>query len=268
LGFTLIELLVVIAIIGILTAMIFPVFARARESARQATCLSNLKQLTLAMLMYVEDNDGGFVPADSPDMLRRWHGARLSTADPFVPEWGPLWHYYGSKALKHCPSFSPGNSDHGYDVGTGGYGYNAQFVGGSPVFVYDADDLAAMCTPAKEFMLSNPAETVMLTDTAFVDCEGYYIEYSFCEAPINEAADPAMPCRYKNPSTHFRHNGRANVAFCDGHVRSMPMVATYSNGCCPSPWVGGEDVVAHATETYEAAGMGFLGEDNELYDRR
>jgi prepilin-type processing-associated H-X9-DG protein/prepilin-type N-terminal cleavage/methylation domain-containing protein len=268
LGFTLIELLVVIAIIGILTAMVFPVFARARESARQATCLSNLKQLTLAMLMYTEDNGGGYVPAQSPDNLMRWHGRRETTEEPFKPEDGPLWEYLKNGQVQRCPSFEPTSEDYGYEEGTGGYGYNGQFVGGSPVFVYDADDLVAMCTPAKEFMLSDPTATVMLTDTAFLDCEGNLFEYSFCEAPISQAADPTMPCRYKNPSTHFRHNGRANVAFCDGHVRSMPMVATYSNGCCPSSWIGGEGVVAHGTETYEAAGLGFLGEDNELYDRR
>ncbi|PJB63475.1 MAG: hypothetical protein CO095_16425, partial [Armatimonadetes bacterium CG_4_9_14_3_um_filter_58_7] len=56
-GFTLIELLVVIAIISILAAILFPVFAKAREKARTASCQSNLKQLSTAMLMYVQDYD-------------------------------------------------------------------------------------------------------------------------------------------------------------------------------------------------------------------
>ncbi len=61
-GFTLIELLVVIAIIAILAAILFPVFARAREKARQASCLNNVKQLSMATVMYAQDYDERVVP--------------------------------------------------------------------------------------------------------------------------------------------------------------------------------------------------------------
>jgi prepilin-type N-terminal cleavage/methylation domain-containing protein len=63
-GFTLIELLVVIAIIGILAAMVFPVFARARESARKAVCLSNVKNIALAIQMYLSDHNDTFPPSE------------------------------------------------------------------------------------------------------------------------------------------------------------------------------------------------------------
>ncbi len=73
-GFTLIELLVVIAIIAILAAILFPVFARAREKARQTTCLSNVKQLCLGMLMYAQDYDERlpFYPYGDDPWLYTW----------------------------------------------------------------------------------------------------------------------------------------------------------------------------------------------------
>ena len=73
-GFTLIELLVVIAIIAILAAILFPVFAQARESARKASCISNTKQLGLGVMMYAQDFDETY-PCNS------WDGALMGTTD-------------------------------------------------------------------------------------------------------------------------------------------------------------------------------------------
>jgi prepilin-type N-terminal cleavage/methylation domain-containing protein len=82
-GFTLIELLVVIAIIAILAAILFPVFAQAREKARQTACLSNLKQIGLGMMQYVQDYDGTYArttgtsgTSPMPDGVRTFRGVQ------------------------------------------------------------------------------------------------------------------------------------------------------------------------------------------------
>src|SRR5579863_9827517 len=103
-AFTLIELLVVIAIIAILAAILFPVFAKAREQARKISCLSNVKQMELSLLMYVQDYDEGYpvtpFPPDNP-----------------IPTTGPMWAwfvwegwplltnpYVKNGQIFHCPS--------------------------------------------------------------------------------------------------------------------------------------------------------------------
>jgi hypothetical protein len=96
------------------------------------------------MLMYTEDNGGGYVPAQSPDNLMRWHGRRETMEEPFQPEDGPLWEYLKNGQVQRCPSFSDTSEWEGYEQGTGGYGYNGQYVGGSPT----GGD--GMYVPAKE----------------------------------------------------------------------------------------------------------------------
>jgi prepilin-type N-terminal cleavage/methylation domain-containing protein/prepilin-type processing-associated H-X9-DG protein len=89
-GFTLIELLVVIAIIAILASILFPVFARAREKARQTSCLSNLKQLALGSAMYSQDYDGAYINSWVPGSS--W----LEMIQPYVKSW----------QVMKCPSMS------------------------------------------------------------------------------------------------------------------------------------------------------------------
>ena len=97
-GFTLIELLVVIAIIAILAAILFPVFARARENARKTNCLSNLKQLGMGMLQYAQDYDETFCPSCA------------TTGIPTPPPdgyWYPGWEFWPQFV---APDISAGKS--------------------------------------------------------------------------------------------------------------------------------------------------------------
>ncbi|HEX8234824.1 MAG TPA: DUF1559 domain-containing protein [Abditibacteriaceae bacterium] len=106
-GFTLIELLVVIAIIGILAAILFPVFARARENARRTSCVSNVKQLGTAMMMYVQDFDNQYPPR-MPDSPGPAYPCRPCRTDMGLPtSWTNLAQpYVKSRQLFVCPSDS------------------------------------------------------------------------------------------------------------------------------------------------------------------
>jgi len=121
-GFTLIELLVVIAIIGILAAMVFPVFARARESARKAVCLSNVKNIALAVQMYLADNNDHFWPQEHrvevldyfdtmPGGATKWKGVDVPNchvgsmhANPYLREPVVLDEYTKNRDVWRCPS--------------------------------------------------------------------------------------------------------------------------------------------------------------------
>jgi prepilin-type N-terminal cleavage/methylation domain-containing protein/prepilin-type processing-associated H-X9-DG protein len=208
-AFTLVELLVATAIITILATLAYGAILSARERADGTHCASNLRELAGANLLYAADHDGIYVPAQDPMNLVRWHGVRKNVSTKFEPERGPLAPYLGAEAkVKLCPTLRHilTGSD-SFEDGSGGYGYNASYIGGTP-----ADPFA----PEHVANVPQPGATVMFADTAFPRSDGLqeyaYAEPRFSEGPIG---------RFRNPlfaSVHFRHSTLANVAWCDGHV--------------------------------------------------
>jgi prepilin-type N-terminal cleavage/methylation domain-containing protein/prepilin-type processing-associated H-X9-DG protein len=242
-GFTLIELLVVIAIIAILAAILFPVFAQAREKARAISCLSNIKQQGLGLIMYSQDYDETVVPhaygitgGVFPDDLRRWP----ELAQPYLKNWQIL----------RCPSDasdpfgiwngSQANIKWWYNwMAWPAYGYNWNYLNQS-VGCSVWDPAVGGGYPVALAAISQPAGTVMLTDSKYIgDSNGWYTS----EVVDSPAALWAPDCctwsnggwgagSYgddanfaSNPTytgqVSIRHTEGTNVALCDGHAKFM-----------------------------------------------
>ena len=271
-AFTLIELLVVIAIIAILAAILFPVFAQAREKARQISCLSNLKQIGLGTMMYVQDYDEtypcGWHPAPGGDA---WRSMWRVCLQPYVQKYGNQNDPYDSSgytsgSIYSCPS-QPANSS----FGPTSYGYNAASSGLTNGWAngnnnQDGNSPNHYLGKA-EAKLRRPANVVAYADAGEIydqgriatldpnwhegddgsDCTGY---------ETNDGANGTGPCGpfkfnpkswkvqapYGSVDWDFgvpglggdgdwtvndarrpiaRHQGKTNVAFADGHAKSV-----------------------------------------------
>jgi prepilin-type N-terminal cleavage/methylation domain-containing protein/prepilin-type processing-associated H-X9-DG protein len=185
-GFTLIELLVVIAIIAILAAILFPVFARAREKARQTSCLSNLKQIGLGTMMYASDYDEKFFP---PVNCPSINGCFVQ-AEHNGGGYRPLNPYIKSQQIWDCPSC---NDDPVFS-----YGWNRSLDQG------------------RVALIKSPAETVFFADhrTNVTSrwCGGWLASNEGCCG--GQGNDTVYP-HWMNPV----HNDGSNICLADGHAK-------------------------------------------------
>ena len=195
-GFTLIELLVVIAIIAILAAILFPVFARARAKAQQNNCLSNVKQLMLAVVMYCSDYDE-VLPRDN-------NGTTMVSGSPQIQTWARvLKPYIKNGQLYLCPSKQENDflfeSDPDTVWAPCGYGANDTYLFRG--IGYPVTPLSAV---------QSPAETIALG-------ERYGLNKVRLYAPVLAGGAGANP----KCNVDARHNEGANFGFVDGHVKWM-----------------------------------------------
>jgi prepilin-type N-terminal cleavage/methylation domain-containing protein/prepilin-type processing-associated H-X9-DG protein len=207
-GFTLIELLVVIAIIAILAAILFPVFAKAREKARQTACISNLKQIGLAILAYTQDYDEKYPMVRAyPPGINKFYDWRMEVY-PYVRNvqlfaclsnqysgqvyWGDCVSESDSMENPYFPRSYAWATSNGDNPPSSGFSYGWH-VGGPPLAV-----------------IASPAQTLTIVET-FTTCTDH--------------------CAWCSGSAMCQHNDVGNFAFADGHVKAMKWRATYEPYC-------------------------------------
>jgi prepilin-type N-terminal cleavage/methylation domain-containing protein/prepilin-type processing-associated H-X9-DG protein len=257
-GFTLIELLVVIAIIAILAAILFPVFAQAREKARQTSCLSNLRQISTAMMMYAEDHDGLFVPVIGRPSRQEKNFFLMSWMHLLEP-------YTRSRGVFVCPSSGHTSQDYlqnndllqnygymasfrvrGYDqitAITGPFG-EAFFEGIGGFYGAPIGDFLEDTPSYSQAQIARPVDTILVVD------QGAF-EWGMADNKKRDLWFP-VPRHLIEPSIksadgHVAPQGILNCLFVDGHVKGMKHQAMWEikPGYTHRVSAGGDDVFSH-----------------------
>ncbi len=248
-AFTLIELLVVVSIISILAALLMPALTRARIAARSINCKSNLHQIGMAVEMFKTDHQDFYPPVCNNAFLTFWWGKRAGYGKDAAVDFsaGYLSKYVPGGRIGMCPQFAMGRVELVAAGATSGYAYNSYYIGGSgDEILPDWSNWPGM--PAKGGQVARPSQTIMFADSATVNDitkPGRLRENWLLDPPSLNYNPPAPYLR--QAVVHFRHGGLANVLFCDGHVVSMSPYELWD--------------VLDGT-------LGWLGDDDELYDRR
>jgi prepilin-type N-terminal cleavage/methylation domain-containing protein/prepilin-type processing-associated H-X9-DG protein len=252
-GFTLIELLVVIAIIAILAAILFPVFAQAREKARQTACLSNTKQIGTALQMYGQDYDDG-LPAWTEYYGEASYQAETGTGgytgdntaagywqaklQPYIKSGNPDAN--NNTGVWQCPSLGAKGELAQYANGTipRSYGYN--------YFVHRSDSGGVLPEPSYYRYpllteMDNPASTVFIGDSSTDGRLRMPYEFLYRKAVANKTL-----ATFGNEIPD-RHNGGACYMFADGHAKWLNADATFPKAANPASPTSAETKQAYGS---------------------
>jgi len=271
-AFTLIELLVVISIIALLVGILLPALGAARKSARNAVCLSNIRQITVGLLSYAQENKSHLPAAlstpvaDLSNRRAHWQVSAWSfiTSDP--PDAAALTspYEYLQGTVFECPSAEDGRG--GYNIGNhlaNGYGMNISFVNntgfgqpGSPGTGMYASDIERQLHYQRADLIDSPAGTMLMTDN-----ESFYAEYWHRGARPNQIGILGGPAMQGALERHG--DTRWNIAKFDGSAagtefEDVPGVgndALYNAGAALSPGVllgGPDDIVPRETKIFWA----------------
>lgn len=213
-AFTLIELLVVIAIIAILAAVLFPVFAKAREKARQTTCASNLKQIGLALTQYTQDNDEVMPPLSTGVPSNTFSFRAL--VQPYIK----------SLEVFKCPS-NPAKDKNDWDGETGEIplGFKRSYAGthydGTHPSVFNFTNNG---TPAGTPLaaLTVPSSTIDV-----VESTASFPDFNPTGTGLFDCDEASNSCFFgRGGNLYAGHSGLGNYLFCDGHVKALHPLAT------------------------------------------
>lgn len=213
-AFTLIELLVVIAIIAILAAILFPVFAQAKEAAKKAVCISNIKQMGLATVMYAGDYDDTVYPSirvvTSPSfVIESWYGHYDLLTGNFTG--GYLEPYMKNKQIEDCPT---GKTIQQAIPSTSPTAIPFSYAVNQNVFTGVLTNTAVTYTS-----MSSPAETLFLADGAQYTGGQLKSVVVFYQPTIT----------FAGPGIHARHSETAAVGWMDGHAKSAKLAYLTTN---------------------------------------